>query len=98
VSYTAAELESIFNTPPAGGEGLLILAHQLIAAKLNIANGANPSAVASTIAAADALIGGLVAPPVGSGSLAPSAVSALSSTLDQYNSGLIGPGSCPTSN
>jgi hypothetical protein len=98
VSYTAAQLESIFNTPPAGGEGLLILAHQLIAAKLNIANGADPSVVASTIAAADALIGGLVVPPVGSGSLASSAVSALSTTLDQYNSGLIGPGPCPTSN
>jgi len=97
VSYTAAQLESIFNTPPAGGQGLLILAHQLIAAKLNIANGADPSAVASTIAAADALIGGLVAPPVGSGSLPSSAVSALATTLDQYNSGLIGPGPCPTS-
>jgi hypothetical protein len=34
-------------------------------------------------AAADALIGGLVAPPVGSGSLALSTVSALATTLDQ---------------
>jgi hypothetical protein len=57
----------------------------------------NPSAVASTIAAADALIGSLVVPPVGGGSLPSSAVSALSTTLDQYNSGLIGPGPCPTS-
>jgi hypothetical protein len=95
VPYTAAQLESILNTPPAGGQGLLILAHQLIAAKLNIANGADGGAVASTIATADALISGLVVPPVGSGSLAPSAVSGLTTTLDNYNNGLIGPGHCP---
>lgn len=40
VHYTAAQLCSIFNTP-AGGNGLLILAHQLIAAKLNIISGAD---------------------------------------------------------
>ena len=93
VSYTAAELESIFTTPPAGN-GLVILAHQLIAAKLNIANGANGSAVAAAIAAADAMIGGLVVPPVGGGSLAPSATGALTTTLDNYNNGLTGPGHC----
>jgi hypothetical protein len=95
VNYTAAELESILNTEPAGGEGLLILAHQLIAAKLNVANGADSSAIASTIAAANAMIGGLVVPPVGSGSLPSSTVSALATTLQQFNEGLIGPGHCP---
>jgi len=93
VHYTAAELQSIFNTPPAGN-GLIILAHQLIAAKLNIANGADGSAVAAAIAAADAMIGGLVVPPVGGGSLAPSATGALTTTLDNYNNGLTGPGHC----
>lgn len=93
VSYTAAELESIFNTAPAGN-GLIILAHQLIAAKLNIANGADGSAVAAAIAAADTLIGGLVVPPVGGGSLAPAATAALTTTLDNYNNGLTGPGHC----
>ena len=93
VSYTAAELESIFTTPPAGN-GLVILAHQLIAAKLNIANGANGSAVAAAIAAADALIGGLVVPPVGGGYLAPAATGALTTTLDNYNNGVTGPGHC----
>jgi len=52
------------------------------------------SAVNATIAAADALIGGLIPPPVGSDSLAPSTVNALASTLDDYNNGLIGPGHC----
>jgi hypothetical protein len=70
------------------------LAHQLIAAKLNVANGADDTAVAAGIAAADALIGGLVVPPVGSGSLASSATSALTETLTSYNEGLIGPGHC----
>ncbi len=93
VSYTAAELENIFNTAPAGN-GLIILAHQLIAAKLNIARGADGSSIAGAIAAADALIGGLVVPPVGGGSLAPAATGALTTALDNYNNGLTGPGHC----
>ncbi len=93
VSYTDAQLCSIFNTP-AAGNGLIALAHQLIAAKLNIANGADGTAVTAAIAAADALIGGLIIPPVGSGSLAPSTTSALTTTLTSYNEGAIGPGHC----
>jgi hypothetical protein len=93
VTYTKAQLLSIFSQP-VKGNGLVSLAHQLIAAKLNIANGADPSAVAATIAAADALIGSRVVPPVGSGSLAPSAASGLTYVLDQYNNGIIGPGHC----
>jgi hypothetical protein len=86
VNYTAAELLSILITP-AGGNGLLILAHQLISTKLNVANGADPTPVAAAIAAADAMIGGLVIPPVGAGFLAPATVSALATTLDNYNNG-----------
>jgi hypothetical protein len=93
VNYTQAQLLSILNQP-AGGNGLIILAHQLIAAKLNIANGADMTPVASTIASADAAIGGLVVPPVGSDYLDPSSINALASTLDDYNNGLIGPGHC----
>ncbi len=95
VTYTKNQLLDILNTP-AGGNGLLILAHQLIAAKLNIANGADPTLVASTIAAADALIDGLVIPPVGSGFLAPSAVNALKDVLDEYNNGSLGTPHCGT--
>jgi hypothetical protein len=93
VNYTAAQLQAILNEP-ANGNGLLILAHQLIAAKLNILNGADGSTVAATIANADAMIGALVPPPVGSDTLLPSDVSALATTLDNFNMGLIGPGHC----
>jgi hypothetical protein len=93
VTYTDVELCSIFNTP-AAGNGLIALAHQLIAAKLNIANGADGTDAAASIAAADALIGGLVIPPVGAGSLAPAATSALITALTNYNEGATGPGHC----
>jgi len=97
VSYTDAELLSILNTAPAGN-GLIILAHQLIAAKLNIANGASNAAIAGSITAADALIGGLTVPPVGGGSLAPASTSALTQALTDFNEGVTGPGHCPQSN
>jgi hypothetical protein len=93
VVYTADQLLAIFNTP-AQGNGLLSLTHQLIAAKLNVLGGADDSAVSATIASADALIGSLVVPPVGSGSLANSATSPLTSVLANFNEGVIGPGHC----
>jgi len=86
VNYTQAELLQILNTP-AGGNGLLILAHQLIATKLNVANGADPTPVAANIANADLLIGGLVIPPIGAGFLAPATVNADATALDNYNNG-----------
>jgi len=95
VVYTKAQLLSILGQQ-AQGNGLLILAHQLIAAKLNIAYGADPSAAAAAIAAADAQIGALVIPPVGGGFLAPNTVNATATTLDNYNNGVIGPGHCAT--
>lgn len=88
VSYDQTELLSIFKTP-ARGNGLIFLAHQLIATKLNLANGANPVPIAATVAAADALIGGLIIPPVGGGSLAPAVASPLTETLDLFNNGQI---------
>lgn len=93
VSYDVEELVSVLNTP-AAGNGLIALAHQLIAAKLNVANGADGSAVATAMADADTLIGGLVIPPVGSGYLAPSDTSALIAALSSYNEGATGPGHC----
>ena len=94
VTYTADQLCSILNTP-TGGNGLISLAHQLIAAELNIANGAcAPQDVVDAIASANTLIGSLVIPPVGAGFLAPSAIGSLTNTLDQFNQGLIGPGHC----
>jgi hypothetical protein len=93
VSYTDLQLCSILNTP-AGGNGLISLAHQLIAAKLNIANGSSDAAIKSSIDAADALIGNLAIPPIGSGSLLPSATAALVTALTNYNEGATGPGHC----
>jgi len=77
------------------GNGLISLAHQLIAAKLNIAQGADPTAASAAIAAADALIGSLIVPPTpGFGSLPTSSTSSLTQTLDDFNNGITGPGHC----
>jgi len=93
VSYDETQLLAIFATP-GKGNGLLTLAHQLIAAKLNIANGADGTAVSTAIVDADTMIGGLVVPPVGTGSLDPSVTDALVTVLANYNQGLTGPGHC----
>lgn len=53
-TYTQAELLTILNTA-VKGDASLILAHQLIAAKLNVANGAS-SSISATIAQGDALL------------------------------------------
>jgi hypothetical protein len=96
VNYTQQQLLQIF-AQPVRGNGLVKLAHQLIAAKLNVANGADDTEIAATIAAADALIGGRVVPPIGTGSLSNGAVGSLNDTLDAYNNGDIGPGHCDES-
>jgi uncharacterized repeat protein (TIGR01451 family) len=93
VSYTSDELGQIFDEPVAGN-GLISLAHQLIAAKLNVASGADPSAVAQSISDADALIGSLVVPPVGSGFLDPDDTSDLVDALTAFSEGTTGPGHC----
>ena len=54
-TYTQAELLILFNTPTEG-DASLILAHQLIAAKLNAAQGADVTAVSGIITQADALL------------------------------------------
>jgi hypothetical protein len=93
VSYTAAQLLQILNQN-AGGNGLIILAHQLIAAKLSIAGGADPTPVAADIANADALIGNLVVPPIGSDTLTPASVEPMATNLDSYNNGNLGVPHC----
>jgi len=93
VNYSAAQLLAILNEP-VGGNGLISLAHQLIGAKLNILNGADPSSISATITAADALIGGLVVPPVGAGTLTPASTSGYTQSLDDFNNGVTGPGHC----
>jgi hypothetical protein len=58
-SYTQLELLAILNAQVSTGpkaDASLILAHQLIAAKLNIAKGANPAPISETVADADSLL------------------------------------------
>jgi hypothetical protein len=95
VNYTAAQLLDILNESSSGNK-FLLLAHQLIAAKLNIQNGADPSSVSATIANADALIGNLVPPPIGSDDLPNNPTVGYANQLDDFNNGLIGPGHCGT--
>ena len=56
-TYSQSELLSILNNP-GGADASMILAVQLIAAKLDIANGSDPSPVRSAGAAADSLLSG----------------------------------------
>lgn len=91
VTYTKTQLLQILNTP-VRGNGLISLAYQLIAAKLNIAKGTAPTTISSTITAADNLIGSKNI--LNGGTLSPSQTSALTDKLDSYNNGLLGPKHC----
>jgi len=92
-AYDKEQLLSILRQP-VGGNGLVLLAHQLIAAKLNSANGADASCIEQTLSDADALIGNLLVPPVGDGYLRPGNVSGLADILDGYNEGALCASSC----
>jgi len=87
--YTKAELLAILNTP-SGGDASIILAKQLIAAKLNIAAGSDPTPIAATITHADSLLamfsGKLPYHVTPSSTIGQQMVSD-ADTLDNYNSG-----------
>ena len=87
-TYNRQQLQSILENP-VRTNGLVLLAKQEIAAKLNIAIGADGSCIAQTLAAADALIDGLVIPPVGNGFLRVRDVTFYMSTLARYNAGAL---------
>lgn len=93
ITYTQAQLGLIL-TQPVQGNGLVLLSQQLIAAKLNVAQGADPAHGIVAMGQADALIGGNVCPPIGLGSLTPSQSSAIATELDHYNNGALGPFHC----
>ncbi|MGZ8706340.1 MAG: hypothetical protein ACXW0R_03030 [Gaiellaceae bacterium] len=89
ISYTKSQAITLLQTPPAGGNATLILVHQLIAAKLNVAAGAPSSCISATIAAADAWLtaNGGANGTVKSSTAAGQVATTLANTLDQYNSG-----------
>jgi hypothetical protein len=80
---TASDIIANLETPPKGGNDVLILEHQLIAAELNIIGGASaPATVITAITQANTLLA------AGEGS------TQLADLLDRYNSGIVGPGEC----
>lgn len=96
-TYSKTELLNILKTSTTG-DASLILAHQLIAAKLNIANGANATPINSTITTADSILSGFTGKlpyKVKPSSSAGQAMVNAASKLDTYNNGLLTP-NCTT--
>ena len=85
-----ASLLTILNTPPKGSQ-YIILAHQYITALLNIQGGASvtPEVQDALDTAADYFAGG----GAGTGDSTVD-ISGVSTILDNYNNGLVGPGHC----
>jgi len=83
-------------TPPAGGNVYYQLAHQYIAAKLNILNGASITAKVNTaIIDAESFFGDYTPESaLGISRKDQQAIRAIATLLDYYNNGLIGPGHC----
>lgn len=97
VSYTQAEILAILRWP-AKGNGLVSLAHQLIATRLNMLLGVVPPAsIIDKVALADAAIGSAVVPPVGGGRLSPRETRRLTWALRSFNNGQLGQDRCPRS-
>jgi hypothetical protein len=93
--YVKKELMAIL-VNPAGGNGLVSLTQQLIAAKLNASTG--PLSIQGTIATADKLINeattGSPLPPLGTAYLSSRYTSPLGRLLEDYNEGRSPPGAC----
>lgn len=79
-------------TTPSGGNAYYILAHQFIAAKLNILNGADASAISAAMAWAEGFFATYT--PGNVPKSVASQAKSYAATLDSYNNGLIGPGHC----
>jgi hypothetical protein len=84
----------VFWSPPRGGDPYYILAHQFMAAKLNILNGADyPSEVGTALTLAETWLS-THEPGKKLKKFARLEPIGLASTLGMYNEGLIGPGHC----
>jgi hypothetical protein len=96
-TYTQSELLSLFDTP-VKGDASLILAGQLIAAKLNIANGSNPTPINATITEADRLLNGFTGKlpyHVRPSSVTGKAMVDAATLLQSYNNGEMTPNCTP---
>jgi hypothetical protein len=96
-SYSQAELLTLLNTPSTA-DASLILARQLIAAKLNILNFSNPAAASSAIANADGLLagfGGKLPYGVTTSSVVGIQMESHATPLQNYNADLLTPGCTP---
>lgn len=91
INYSAAQLDDILDQP-VQGNALVNLAHQLIAAKLNVLNGTDDSQIADEIEDADDLIANRGIPPVGnvvvpSNTVLGQLMVDVAGELDDYNNG-----------
>lgn len=100
VTYSPAQALALFQTP-VSGDASLILAHQLIAARLNVqVGGTGIGAIADALLAADAWLtanadaDGALPDGVAADSAAGAEAVSIAATLDDFNNGLIGPGHC----
>jgi len=101
-TYDQMELLTLLRTPPRG-DATLIMAHQLIAAKLNVANGAGVESIAGALTDADRMLsafGGKLPYSVHTSSSNGQAMTATAEMLDRYNNKLLtlecaGNGSAP---
>jgi hypothetical protein len=80
----------LYTLSAAGGNSYVKLAHQYIAAVLNL-NGGSDAVIDAAVAQANALFAGHAA---GSTFIKDAAWNALATTLDNYNNGVTGPGHC----
>ncbi len=96
-TYTKEEARAIMRTPTRG-DASIILARQLIAAKLNVENGSNPDPVTETIDAADVLLSEFPGRlPYGVRTFTPKGKEMLrfARVLDAYNNGWLTPNCIP---
>lgn len=80
-------------TAPAGN-AYYVLAHQYVAAELNVLNGADPTAVSATMTQAQLLLSTKTPAQVAVDKSLKRQFTTLATLLDQYNNGLVGPGHC----
>ena len=98
ITYTKAELINLLKTLTKG-DASIVLVRQLIAAKLNVNNGADPSVVEGIIVDADYWVanngdGDTLPYKIKTNTPEGAVVVDLAETLDDYNNGIIGPGHC----